>query len=68
MLDLKSRRLTAGELDAKSAQALPDRAAMSLINANLAVPVNLGLAANVLSDNSTAAAGATQQTPILQGI
>jgi len=49
-------------------EALPDRAAMSLVNANLAVPVNLGLAANVLSDNSTAYADAVQGTPITQGI
>jgi hypothetical protein len=32
------------------------------------VPVNAAIAANVLSDNATAAAGALQQTPIDQGI
>jgi hypothetical protein len=60
--------LTMWELDATSVELLPDRAAMSLINANLALPVNLALAANVLSDNSTALAGAQQMTPITQGI
>jgi len=56
------------DLDQHTIEALPDRAAMSLVNANLAVPVNLGLAANVLSDNSTAYADAVQGTPITQGI
>jgi hypothetical protein len=41
---------------------------MSLVNANLAIPVNLALAANVLSDGSIAAAGAQQNTPISQGM
>ena len=49
-------------------QELPDREAMSLVNANLAIPVNLGLAANVLSDGATAGAIAQQQTPIDQGV
>ena len=52
----------------ESVVALPDRAAMSLVNANLALPINLALAANVLSDNALAAAGATQNTPINQGM
>ena len=56
------------DLEAQTVEPLPDRAAMSLVNANLAVPVNLGLAANILSDGATAAANAQQQTPIGQGI
>jgi hypothetical protein len=40
---------------------------MSLVNANLAVPVNLAAALNVLSDGSAAGAGALQQDPINQG-
>ena len=60
--------LTPSELDALSVEPLPDRAAMSLVNANLAIPVNLALAANVLSDGAVAAAGAQQTTPIVQGI
>jgi hypothetical protein len=47
---------------------LPSREAMSLVNANLALPINVALAANVLSDGATAAALAQQQTPIVQGI
>jgi hypothetical protein len=39
---------------------------MSLINANLAAPINAAIAANVLSDNSTAIAQATQVGDITQ--
>jgi hypothetical protein len=54
------RRLTRDELEELAGEALPERAAMSLVNANVAIPVNLALAANVLSDGSTAIAGALQ--------
>jgi hypothetical protein len=60
--------LSVDELESHVGEALPDRAAMSLVNANLALPINLALAANVLSDGSAAVAGATQNTPIMQGI
>jgi len=39
---------------------------MSLINANVAVPVNAGVAANVLTDHSTATATPTQTGDINQ--
>src|SRR4051794_24667313 len=45
------RKLTRAELDELAGEALPERAAMSLINANVAAPVNLAAALNVLSDN-----------------
>jgi hypothetical protein len=60
--------LTPDELDQQVGEELPDREAMSLVNANIAIPVNAAIAANVLSDNSTAWADATQGTPITQGI
>jgi hypothetical protein len=60
------RKLSREELDALAGEALPERAAMSLINANVAAPVNLAAALNVLSDNSTAVAQATQTAPIIQ--
>lgn len=60
------RKLTREELDALAGEALPERAAMSLINANVAAPVNLAAALNVLSDNSVAYADATQTAPITQ--
>jgi len=52
----------------QSMAELPNREAMSLINANVAAPINLALALNVLSDNSTAVASAHQYAPIDQGI
>jgi hypothetical protein len=39
---------------------------MSLINANLAAPINAAVALNALSDNSTAYANATQSNVITQ--
>ena len=61
------RKLTQEELTELAGEELPERAAMSLVNANLAIPVNAAVAANVLSDGSIAYADATQQTPIDQG-
>ena len=61
------RQLSREELNALAGEELPERAAMSLINANIAIPVNAAVAANVLSDNATAYANAAQQTPINQG-
>jgi len=60
------RKLTRDELDAIAGEQLPERAAMSLINANVAAPVNLAAALNVLSDNSIAYANAEQTAPIDQ--
>jgi hypothetical protein len=61
------RKLTRDELAGIAGEELPERAAMSLINANIAIPVNAAVAANVLSDGATAYADAAQQTPIDQG-
>ena len=55
------------EVEQQDAAELPDREEMSLVNANVAIPVNAAIAANVLSDGSVAYADATQQTPINQG-
>jgi hypothetical protein len=62
------RPLTREELNNLAGEELPERAAMSLINANIAAPVNLALAANILSDNSNAIAVAQQSSTITQGI
>jgi hypothetical protein len=66
MADNEYRELTREELNQLAGEELPERAAMSLVNANLAIPVNVALAANVLSDNSAAIAGAIQDAPIDQ--
>lgn len=54
------------ELEEQSGEQLPDREQMSLLNANIAAPVNAAVALNALSDNSTAIASATQDAPITQ--
>jgi hypothetical protein len=59
--------VSAREVEQQQAAALPNREAMSLVNANLAIPVNLAAAINVLSDGSIAYADAAQVTPINQG-
>jgi len=59
-------KLSREELNEIAGEELPERAAMSLINANVAAPINLALAANVLSDNSIAYANAVQDAPIDQ--
>jgi hypothetical protein len=60
------RSLTREELDKLAGEELPERAAMSLLNANIAAPVNAALALNVLSDNSVAYANAEQSVDITQ--
>ena len=64
----RNEGLTDEELAAEAGEELPDREAMSLVNANIAVPVNAAVAANVLSDNATAYANAIQTDHITQGI
>jgi hypothetical protein len=61
------RSLSREELAELAGEELPERAAMSLINANIAIPVNAAVAANVLSDGAIAYADAAQNTPIDQG-
>jgi hypothetical protein len=60
------RQLTHEELNALAGEELPERAAMSLINANVAAPVNAAVALNALSDNSAAIANAEQTANISQ--
>jgi hypothetical protein len=59
-------QLTREELDKLAGEPLPERAAMSLINANIAAPVNAAVALNVLSDDSVAYANAVQDADITQ--
>jgi hypothetical protein len=63
-----SRDLTMQELEGQTVEALPDREAMSLVNANVAAPINAALALNVASDGSVAYANAEQYAPVVQGI
>ncbi len=60
------RPVTREELDALAGEPLPERAAMSLINANLVLPVNAAVALNVASDDSVAYANAQQTVDVQQ--
>ena len=54
------RSISREELDAIAGEALPERAAMSLLNAKVAIPIDAAVAANVLSDNAAGHANAMQ--------
>jgi hypothetical protein len=58
--------LSAEEIDLQAGEQLPDREAMSLVNANVAIPINAAVAANVLSDDAVAYADASQWADIDQ--
>ena len=68
MTDETGTELSPAELDAETVEELPDREAMSLVNANVAAPVNLAAALNVLSDDSVAVANAEQSGDITQSV
>jgi hypothetical protein len=59
-------KLSREDLEKLAGEPLPEKAAMSLINANVAAPINAAVALNALSDGSTAYASATQDAPITQ--
>ena len=61
-----AEELSKDELEAQQGEELPDREQQSLINANLAAPINAAVAANVLSDGSVAYANAEQTANITQ--
>ncbi len=58
--------LSSEELKQQGSEQLEDREEMSLVNANVAIPVNAAVAANVLSDDAIAYADATQDSVIDQ--
>jgi hypothetical protein len=63
---IEKTELTSEELEGQEGEQLPDREAMSLIDANVAAPINAAVAANVLSDGSVAYANAEQDVDIDQ--
>ncbi len=66
MTEPRNPELTPEELANETGEELPDREAMSLINANLAAPINAAIALNVASDDSIAYANAEQNVDITQ--
>ncbi len=69
MTDKKARTaegLTDEELQKQGSEEVGEREEMSLVNANVAIPINAAVAANVLSDDAVAYADATQDSVIDQ--
>ena len=62
----KPEGLSQEELEAQEGESLPNREAMSLVDVNVAAPINAAAAANVLSDDSVAYADAEQDADIDQ--
>ena len=67
MTDDKAQGLSSEELEKQGTEEVGEREEMSLVNANIAVPVNAAVAANVLSDGAVAYAEALQDADIDQG-
>lgn len=58
--------LSEEELTKQGSEEVGDREEMALVNANLAMPINAAVAANVLSDDAIAYADADQDSTIDQ--
>jgi hypothetical protein len=65
---IQKSELSVEELEAQTGEQVPDREEMSLVDLNVAAPVNAAVAANVLSDGSVAYADATQTNYIDQSL
>ena len=61
-----TKALSTDDLEALEITELPEREALSLVNAGVAAPINAALALNVASDGSQAMAVAHQTAPIGQ--
>ena len=66
MTEERPSGLSEEELAQQGSEQLPEREEMSLINSNIAAPVNAAVAANILSDGSIAYANAEQNVDITQ--
>lgn len=62
----ETQGLSSEELEKQGSEEVGEREEMALVNANIAVPVNAAVAANVLSDDAIAYADATQDAAIDQ--
>ena len=58
--------LSQEELEKQGTEEVGEREEMSLVNANVAIPINAAVAANVLSDDAVAYADAAQDSDIDQ--
>ncbi len=63
---MEPQGLSDQDIEKQGSEEVGEREEMSLINANLAAPVNAAVAANVLSDDAVAYANAEQDADIDQ--
>jgi hypothetical protein len=68
MSEQTPQRLSDEQVDELTSEELPDREQMSLINAQVAAPVDAAVAANVLTNESTADAQNGPDAPINQTV
>ena len=68
MSEKTPQRLSDEQVDELTSEELPDREQMSLINAQVAAPVDAAVAANVLTNESTADAENGDDAPIDQTV
>ena len=61
-------QLSLEAVEAEQVLELPTRELLSLVNANLALPINAALSAIILSDGAAALSSAQQNAPINQGM
>ena len=62
----ETQGLSSEELEKQGTEEVGEREEMSLVNANVAIPINAAIAANVLSDGAIAYADAAQDAGIDQ--
>jgi hypothetical protein len=68
MSEQTPQRLSDEQVDELTSEELPDREQMSLINAQVAAPIDAAVAANVLTNESTADAENGPDAPIDQTV
>lgn len=66
MAEVSPQGMTSEEIEELDSEQLPDREQMSLVNANVAAPIDAAVAAQILTDDSTATAETGPDAPISQ--
>ena len=68
VMEVEPTGLSQEELEAEAGEMLLERQETQLVDANIAAPINIAVAANILSPNSIAYADATQTNTIDQSL
>ncbi len=65
---MQDQELTAEELEAQVVAELPPREALSVVNGNVAAPINPAVAVNMASDHAVTYTNSSQFAPFTQGL